>query len=49
MAETGDSDEPSEACDRCDDAIDDELIDDIDDGAGCVEIWRHLSEGRDEE
>ncbi|WP_226482535.1 hypothetical protein [Natrinema amylolyticum] len=49
MAETGDSDEPSETCDRCGELLDDELMDDIEDGVGCVEIWRHLSENRDEE
>ncbi|WP_222920206.1 hypothetical protein [Natrinema sp. SYSU A 869] len=49
MAETSDSDESSETCERPGEATDEELIDDIDDGVGCVEIWQHLSEGRDEE
>lgn len=26
---------------------DDDHLDDVDDGAGCTEIWEHLSERRD--
>ncbi|WP_408959702.1 hypothetical protein [Natrinema sp. 74] len=49
MAETSDSDEQSETSDRADEAADEERLDDIDDGAGCVEIWSHLTENREED
>lgn len=48
MVETSDADDPSEPNDRTDDA-DEDRLEDIDDGIGCVEIWNHLSEDRDEE
>lgn len=48
MADTSDTNEESETSDQADEA-DNELIDDLRDGAGCVEIWKHLSERRGDE
>ncbi|MGQ3413768.1 hypothetical protein [Natrinema versiforme] len=48
MADTSDTTEETEPTDQADEA-DDELVDDLRDGAGCVEIWKHLSERRDDE
>ena len=31
------------------DAVDDEHLQDVPDGAGCTEIWEHLSAKREEE
>lgn len=40
------TDEPAQA-DSTDDANDDTHLGDLPDGAGCAEIWEHLSENRD--
>lgn len=48
MVETSDSNDQSETNDRSDEPIDEDRLDDVDDGAGCVEIWCHLSDDRDE-
>lgn len=48
MVETSDSNAESETDDRSDEETDEGLLDDVDDGAGCVEIWSHVSESRDE-
>ena len=41
---------PPETCDEADDEADDDHLDehlcDLEDGAGCTEIWEHLSEKR---
>ena len=38
----------SESGDRDADERDDAHLDDLEDGAGCTEIWEHLAERREE-
>lgn len=35
--------------DADEESVDTDHLDDIEDGSGCTEIWKHLSDERDEE
>jgi hypothetical protein len=46
--DASDSDPSTDAEDSADEEAETSHLDDLADGAGCTEIWEHLSDGRDE-